>query len=114
MRCADCDLEWQHTLETRIPVDPADLTFMFGSQKPVTLERRVEAAKGELGGLVANTVRSIQAHGDKLTGDEQQLILKKVERTRKAIADGDFEELKTCLMEMEIAAMIIGEAMLRV
>jgi hypothetical protein len=118
MRCGNCDLEWQHTLETRVPVDPAELTLMPlmppVAREPATLEGRVGAAKGMLRGLVANTVRSVQALEDKLTRDELVLILKKVERTNKAMADGDREELETCLMEMEIAATLIGGAMLRV
>ena len=72
-----------------------------------------EAVVRQLDGLVANTMRSVQALEGKLTPDEQERILAAMERAKKARNDGDFEGLKARLVEMEKAATIIGQAMLR-
>jgi len=72
-----------------------------------------EAVVRQLDGLVANTMRSVQALEGKLTPDEQERILAAMERAKKARTDGDLEELKARLTEMEKAATIIGQAMLR-
>jgi molecular chaperone DnaK len=72
-----------------------------------------EAVVRQLDGLVANTMRSVQALEGKLTPDEQERILAAMERAKKARNDGDFEGLKARLLEMEKAATIIGQAMLR-
>src|SRR5512139_978436 len=67
----------------------------------------------QLDGLVANTMRSVQALEGKLTADEQQRILDSIERAKKARADGGLDELRGRLADMERAAGIIGQAMLR-
>jgi molecular chaperone DnaK len=67
----------------------------------------------QLEGLVTNTMRSVQALEGKLTPDEQQRILDSIERAKKARSDGNLDELKGRLSEMEKAAGIIGTAMLR-
>jgi molecular chaperone DnaK len=72
-----------------------------------------EAVVRQLDGLVANTMRSVQALEGKLTPDEQERILAAMERAKKARNEGDLEELKARLGEMEKAATIIGQAMLR-
>jgi molecular chaperone DnaK len=72
-----------------------------------------EAVVRQLEGLVANTMRSVQALEGKLTPDEQGRILAAMERAKKARGDGDLEELKARLVEMERAATLIGQAMLR-
>jgi molecular chaperone DnaK len=72
-----------------------------------------EAVVRQLDGLVANTMRSVQALEGKLTPDEQERILAAMERAKKARNEGDFEGLKARLVEMEKAATIIGQAMLR-
>ena len=72
-----------------------------------------EAVVRQLDGLVANTMRSVQALEGTLTPDEQERILAAMERAKKARNDGDFEGLKARLVEMEKAATIIGQAMLR-
>src|SRR5215471_5561075 len=46
-----------------------------------------EAVKRQLDGLVANTMRSVQALEGKLTSDEQQRILEAMERAKKAKSD---------------------------
>src|SRR6185503_10709261 len=68
---------------------------------------------GKLDGLVTNTMRSVQALEGKLTADEQSRILAAMERAKKARTEADLEELKTRLAEMEKAASLIGQAMLR-
>ncbi len=72
-----------------------------------------EAVKRQLDGLVGNTMRSVQALEGKLTPDEQERILAALERAKKATSDGSLETIKASLLEMEKAATIIGQAMLR-
>jgi molecular chaperone DnaK len=67
----------------------------------------------QLDGLIANTMRSVQVLEDQLTPDEQRRILDAIEKAMKARREGDFEELKEHLRDMERAATIIGQAMLR-
>jgi molecular chaperone DnaK len=73
----------------------------------------LEAVVRQLDGLVANTMRSVQALEGKLTDEEQHKILESIEKAKKAKGDGNVEELKTRLAEMEKAATVIGQAMLR-
>ena len=72
-----------------------------------------EAVARQLDGLVANTMRSVQALEGKLTADEQHRILEAIERAKKARADAALDDLRGRLVEMEKAAAIIGQAMLR-
>jgi ATP-dependent protease HslVU (ClpYQ) peptidase subunit len=67
----------------------------------------------QLDGLVANTMRSVQALEGKLTNDEQTRIVDAMEKAKKARADAGLDELKARLAEMEKAASLIGQAMLR-
>jgi len=72
-----------------------------------------EAVIQQLEGLVTNTMRSVQALEGKLSAEEQDRILSAMERAKKARVDGGIEELKARLTEMERAASLIGQAMLR-
>jgi molecular chaperone DnaK len=72
-----------------------------------------EGVVRQLDGLVANTMRSVQALEGKLTGDEQSRILEAIEKAKKARADAGLDDLKGRLADMERAAAIIGQAMLR-
>jgi molecular chaperone DnaK len=72
-----------------------------------------ESVVRQLDGLVANTMRSVQALEGKLTPDEQERILAAMERAKKSRNEGDAEELRARLAEMEKAATIIGQALLR-
>ena len=72
-----------------------------------------EAVSRQLEGLLANTMRSVQALEGKLTEEEQQRILSAMEKARKARHSSDTQELKARLAEMEKAAGLIGQAMLR-
>ena len=72
-----------------------------------------EAVVRQLDGLVTNTMRSVQALEGKLTSEEQSRILAAMERAKKARGGGDLDELKSRLLEMEKAATLIGQAMLR-
>jgi molecular chaperone DnaK len=76
-------------------------------------KKEQEAVVRQLDGLVTNTMRSVQALEGKLTADEQTRILAAMERAKKARTEADLEELKTRLAEMEKAASLIGQAMLR-
>jgi molecular chaperone DnaK len=75
--------------------------------------REQEAIARQLEGLVANTMRSIQALEGKLTADEQERILTVIERAKKVQPQSTIEELRERLGEMEKAASLIGQAMLR-
>jgi molecular chaperone DnaK len=72
-----------------------------------------DAVIRQLEGLVTNTMRSVQALEGKLTSDEQEHILEAMEKAKKARAEPNLEELKARLTEMEKAASLIGQAMLR-
>ena len=72
-----------------------------------------EAIVRQLEGLVANTMRSVQALEGKLTPDEQQRILDAIEKAKRARGDAHIDELRGRLTDMEKAAAIIGQAMLR-
>ncbi len=76
-------------------------------------KKEQEAVVRQLDGLVSNTMRSVQALEGKLTADEQTRILAAMERAKKARTEADLDELKTRLAEMEKAASLIGQAMLR-
>jgi len=76
-------------------------------------KKEQEAVVRQLDGLVANTMRSVQALEGKLTPDEQQRILDSIERAKKARGESSLDELRGRLSEMEKAAGIIGQAMLR-
>ena len=76
-------------------------------------KKEQEAVARQLEGLVANTLRSVQALEGKLTSDEQTRILDAMERAKKAKGDADLDELKARLADMEKAASLIGQAMLR-
>jgi molecular chaperone DnaK len=76
-------------------------------------KKEQDAVLRQLEGLVANTMRSVQALEGKLSAEEQDRILAAMERAKKAPARADLEELKSRLAEMEKAASLIGQAMLR-
>jgi molecular chaperone DnaK len=75
--------------------------------------REQESLARQLEGLIANTMRSIQALEGKLTADEQKRILAAIENAKKAQGQGSLDDVKARLAEMEKAASLIGQAMLR-
>jgi molecular chaperone DnaK len=95
----------------------SDLTRLVSEtrqQDQVERERHEqEAVSRQLEGLVANTLRSIQALEGKLTSEEQERILAVIERAKKAQGQAGLDELKVRLAETEKAASLIGQAMLR-
>jgi len=76
-------------------------------------QKEQEAVVRQLDGLVANTMRSVQALEGKLSAEEQQRILDAMEKAKQARSGGDLGELKARLADMERAASLIGQAMLR-
>jgi molecular chaperone DnaK len=72
-----------------------------------------DAVIRQLEGLVTNTMRSVQALEGKLTSDEQDRILEAMEKAKQARLEPNLDELKARLAEMERAASLIGQAMLR-
>ncbi len=76
-------------------------------------EKDKHAVVRQLDGLVANTMRSVQALEGKLSSAEQERILVAMESAKKAKQNGDLDELKARLVDMEKAATLIGQAMLR-
>jgi molecular chaperone DnaK len=77
------------------------------------VKKEQESITRQLDGLVANTMRSVQALEGKLTADEQGRIIEAMEKAKKARNDGDLDQLKERLADMEKAASLIGQAMLR-
>ena len=76
-------------------------------------KKEQEAVVRQLDGLVANTMRSVQALEGKLTGDEQTRILQAIEKAKKARSEAGIDDLRSRLTDMEKAAALIGQAMLR-
>jgi molecular chaperone DnaK len=72
-----------------------------------------ESVARQLEGLLANTLRSVQALEGKLTAEEQEKIMSVLERAKKTKSDAELDELKARLADMEKAASLIGQAMLR-
>jgi molecular chaperone DnaK len=75
------------------------------------VRKEQDAIMRQLEGLVANTMRSVQALEGKLTSDEQERIMAAVDRAKTAQTDQS--DLKDRLSELERAASLIGQAMLR-
>ena len=76
-------------------------------------KKEQEGVVRQLDGLVQNTMRSVQALEGKLTSDEQTRILAAIEHAKKSRNEGGIDELKARLADMEKAATLIGQAMLR-
>jgi molecular chaperone DnaK len=76
-------------------------------------KKEQEGVVRQLEGLMANTMRSVQALEGKLTAEEQDKILSAMEKAKKARGEDSIDELKARLVDMEKAATIIGQAMLR-
>jgi molecular chaperone DnaK len=95
----------------------AEVNRLVEETKARDLEERgkkdLDVVLRQLDGLIANTMRSVQALEGKLTADEQQGILEAIERAKKAKGDGNLDDLKGRLQDMERAATVIGQAMLR-
>jgi molecular chaperone DnaK len=95
----------------------AEVSRLVEETRTQELEERqrkdLEAVVRQLDGLVANTMRSVQALEGKLSEDEQQRILEAIEKAKAAKGGGDVDELKGRLADMEKAATVIGQAMLR-
>ena len=95
----------------------AEVSRLVEETRGQELEERsrkdLEAVVRQLDGLVANTMRSVQALEGKLNEDEQQRILEAIEKAKAAKGEGEIEELKDRLADMEKAATVIGQAMLR-
>jgi molecular chaperone DnaK len=76
--------------------------------------KELDSVVRQLDGLVTNTMRSVQALEGKLTSDEQSRILDALEKAKRSKdSSQDLSELKSRLSDMERAASIIGQAMLR-
>jgi molecular chaperone DnaK len=76
-------------------------------------QKELESVSRQLEGLLANTMRSVQALEGKLTPEEHERILSAMQRAKKAKSSSQVTELKERLAEMERAASLIGQAMLR-
>jgi molecular chaperone DnaK len=100
-------------------LNPADVNRMAAETRAQQSEEKQqkerEAVVRQLEGLVANTMRSVQALEGKLASEEQHRILDAIEAAKrvKTRPDASLDELKKALTDMEKAAGIIGQAMLR-
>ncbi len=109
----------QHVLHPSGGLSQADVSRMAAETKAQQNEEKHQKEKEgvvrQLDGLVANTMRSVQALEGKLSAEEQQRILEAIETGKKVKArpDATLDDLKKALADMEKAAGIIGQAMLR-
>jgi molecular chaperone DnaK len=109
----------QHVLHPSGGLSQADVNRMAAETKAQQNEEKQQKEKEgvvrQLDGLVANTMRSVQALEGKLSGDEQQRILEAIEAAKKVKVrpEATFDDLKNALKDMEKSAAIIGQAMLR-
>jgi molecular chaperone DnaK len=100
-------------------LNPADVNRMAAETRAQQSEEKAqkerEAVIRQLEGLVANTMRSVQALEGKLTSEEQRRILDAIETAKRVRGrpDASLDELKKALTDMEKAAGVIGQAMLR-
>jgi molecular chaperone DnaK len=108
------------------PLEEGQPAAAVGSEEDEALARYLTKAEKEradqisrvamirqLAGLILNTSRSLQALDGKLTQREQRGILDAIERAKKASSDTDSHGLTSCLVDLEKAAGVIGQAMLR-
>jgi molecular chaperone DnaK len=108
-----------HVLHPSGGLSQADVSRMAAETRALQSEEKQQKEKEgvvrQLDGLVANTMRSVQALEGKLSAEEQQRILDAIEAAKKAKArpDATLDDLKKALADMEKAAGIIGQAMLR-
>jgi molecular chaperone DnaK len=77
-----------------------------------------EALVRKLKGLISNAIRSVQVLEAKLTSEEKETVLEAITRGSKAVSkaderEGGTEELQAYLADLEKAAGIIAQAMLR-
>jgi molecular chaperone DnaK len=108
-----------HVLHPSGGLSQADVSRMAAETRAQQNEEKQQKEKEgvvrQLDGLVANTMRSVQALEGKLSAEEQQRILDAIEAAKKVKArpDATLDDLKKALGDMEKAAGIIGQAMLR-
>jgi molecular chaperone DnaK len=108
-----------HVLHPSGGLSQADVSRMAAETRAQQSEEKVQKEKEDvvrrLEGLVANTMRSVQALEGKLSGEEQQHILDAIEAAKKVKTrpEASLDELKRALADMEKGAGIIGQAMLR-
>jgi len=94
---------------TLVPLPPRPEEAAPGSEPALTEAK----AAHQIDGLSSNVMRMLQALESNITPNERERILAAVERGRRVRAGGDLEELKASLKELEGAATIIGQALLR-
>ncbi|HSD28917.1 MAG TPA: Hsp70 family protein, partial [Vicinamibacteria bacterium] len=108
-----------HVLHPSGGLSQADVSRMAAETRAQQSEEKQlkekEGVVRQLDGLVANTMRSVQALEGKLSAQEQQRILESIEAGKKAKArpEATLDDLRAALADMEKAAGIIGQAMLR-
>ncbi len=100
-------------------LNPAEVNRMAAETRARDSEEKQlkerEAIVRQLEGLIQNTLRSVQALEGKLSPEERQRILEAIEAAKKVKTrpDVSIDELRKHLTDMEKAAGIIGQAMLR-
>ncbi len=67
----------------------------------------------QLDGLLADSSHSARVLASKLTRHEQERISAAIEKGKKARKDGSIEDQRAALQDMERAATLIGQAILR-
>jgi hypothetical protein len=80
---------------------------------PLSPEQRMASITRQLEGLLKNTLLAVEHLRSKLTADEQARIKLATDRAAAALGEDDVAQRERCLLEMERAAGLIGQAMLR-
>jgi molecular chaperone DnaK len=108
-----------HVLHPSGGLSQSEVTRMAAETRAQQSEEKQQKEKEgvvrQLDGLVANTMRSVQALEGKLSSQEQQRILDAIESAKKMKGRGEasLDDLRGALKDMEKAAGVIGQAMLR-
>jgi len=108
-----------HVLHPSGGLSQADVSRMAAETRAQQDEEKQlkekEGVVRQLEGLVANTMRSVQALEGKLSAQEQRRILEAIEAAKKmkVRAEVTLDDLRNALKDMERAAGVIGQAMLR-
>jgi len=98
-------------------LSPAEVTRLAEAtrlrQQAEWQKKEQEGVAQRLDGLLQNTMRNVQALEGKLTAAELERVLAAIERAQKARKGGDVARLKARLIDLEMAATLIGQAILR-
>jgi hypothetical protein len=107
--CTSCVGECRLMLEG---LTQAELERLIRETKARDAEERAKKDLGallrQLDGLIANTMRSVQALEGRLTADEHQGIVEAIEKAKKAKVDGNLDDLCGALQGIRLSLIHYG------